>query len=98
MQKLLILLILVTVMSIGAQAFAQDPIISKNVVVLQNLTSAAQCPSSYRGTGQQADITAETAGGMYNGTSGAVVQSCSGCVFNQVAGTCTCRICYGYYN
>lgn len=90
-------LVLFAMITFSAFAYAQDPIISNNVVVQQN-TTASQCPSSWTGTGQPTNAYSDTRFGVQSGTTGATVQSCTGCSFDPRAKTCTCRVCYSYFN
>ncbi len=97
MKQMLILLLLITVMTIGAQVFAANgqPVMSNNVTVLQNITSPAQCPANYSGTGQPTNIMGTTPVGPASGTAGQVTQQCSGCYFQKATRSCICRTCYG---
>lgn len=97
MKKIFALLVLTAALA-PLQVFANQPVVSNNVVVLQNITSASQCPANYRGAGQPTNIQGITPSGPQSGTANMVVQSCSGCYFTAATRTCTCRICYGGYN
>jgi len=92
--KRILLLILVCFSTL---AFAQEPVVSQNVTVLQN-TTAAQCPSSWRGTGAPVDVTADTGVGVVNSDSDASVRSCTNCSFDTSSNSCICKTCYDYFN
>lgn len=93
MKRILFLALLL----VTSLAFAQEPIITQNVTVLQN-TTAAQCPSSWRGTTQPANQITDTAAGVETGMTGATVRSCEGCAFDDNSKSCICKTCYDYFN
>lgn len=80
-------------------SFAQviEPVISKNVHVLKNVTPS-QCPASWRGTADPADVITDGSTGVSNSEIAAGVLSCSDCSFDQSSSDCVCKTCYGDYN
>lgn len=90
--------VLMTSATMQAFAAGQQPVVSNNIVVLQNITSASQCPPNYHGVAYPTNPLGVTPSGSQSGTANQVVQSCSGCYFTPATRTCTCRICYGGYN
>jgi hypothetical protein len=74
-----------------------EPVINKNVHVMQNVTPA-QCPTSWRGNASATDITNETGRGTSNYQVATGIQSCSGCAFDQASRDCVCATCYDDYN
>jgi hypothetical protein len=93
MKKGLSFLIFISVF-IFASAWASEPLISKNVHVVQNATSA-QCPATWRGTGNPDIAERNTALGQAD-VVGSDVRSCTGCAIDKKSGDCVCSKCYDY--
>jgi hypothetical protein len=80
-----------------AFAIAVEPVINKNVHVMQN-TTPAQCPSSWRGSAASSDITTQSGLGTSNYQMASGVTSCVGCAFDSASRDCVCQTCYNNYN
>jgi|GEM_PF-4820040 hypothetical protein len=88
-------LILIFAGIVSAQVI--EPVISKNVHVLRNVTPA-QCPTSWRGDASASDVENETGQGSSNYEIASGVSSCDSCAFDRASGDCVCATCYDNYN
>ena len=80
-----------------SSAFADPPMITKNVPVLQNATPE-QCPYEWDGRSGPADITVNSGMGQESGTTAPGVRSCTGCAIDPNSNACVCRTCYQYFD
>lgn len=79
-------------------AFAQAPIISRNVHVVHNATPS-QCPSTWnsKGASENVGVVYDTGGGQYNAVNPGI-DSCVNCAIDSKSQDCVCGTCYSYYN
>jgi hypothetical protein len=80
-----------------ALAQAIEPVVTKNVHVMQNVTPT-QCPTSWRGDASASTILNETGRGTSNYEVATGIRSCDGCAYDRVSKDCVCATCYDNYN
>lgn len=97
MRGILCSLIMIIIACFATLTYAVPPTVTKNVVVLKN-TTAGMCTSNWDGKGGAGVTEAISGGGENNSIASPGVRSCSSCVFDPQARTCTCGICYDYFD
>jgi hypothetical protein len=95
MRSLLILLILEVLLLVSTSILAQPPVVTHNVVVLQQV-NASQCPASFRGRVAPVEQQRAFLGEYSMGGPG--ILACTGCAMRYPSHNCVCRTCYDYSN